>query len=82
MENVLAEFLKFLFQPPVLILFCLGIAGLSLMLQDRSEYRFRVTMEWRARETFYRKHAGFNDELIARARKSFFERRRLKEPKS
>jgi hypothetical protein len=81
MESIVSEFAKLFFQPPVLILFALAVAGLSTILNDRSEYRFRADMEWRARESFYRRDAGFNEELISRARRLFYERKHLKEPR-
>lgn len=77
----MGEFIKFMFQPPVLILFALAVAGLSDLLAQRADHRVRVDMEWRVRETFYRREAGFGDELIARARKMFYAQRYLKEPK-
>lgn len=79
MSEVLGEFLKLLFQPPVMILFCLAVVGLSVMLSDHSERRFQVNMEWRVLESFYRRHAGFNDDLIARARRQFYERHHMKD---
>lgn len=80
MESIISDFARFFFQSPVLILFALAVAGLSMVLSDRAEYRFRVDMEWRVRETFYRREGGFNDELIVRARRQFYERKHLKEP--
>lgn len=82
MESIASEFAKLIFQPPVLILFALAVAGLMRMLQDRSDYRERVNMEWRVRETFYRVDAGFSEELIQRARKRFYQRKYMKEPKA
>lgn len=81
MTEILADFLKLFFQPPVMILFCLAVAGLCVMLRDRSERRERVNTEWRVRETLYRKDIGLNDDLIARARRQFYQRHHLKEPK-
>jgi hypothetical protein len=75
------ELFTFFFQPPVLVLFALGMAGLCDLLQQRSDYRIRVNMEWRVRELFYRQDAGFNDASIARARQQFYERHFLPVPK-
>lgn len=80
MENVLSEFLKMMFQPPALILFCAAVVGLSLMLSDRSEYRLRVNMEWQARESFYRE-IGFNADLLERARQKFYRGKFVKAPR-
>lgn len=77
MPEILSELMKLLFQPPVLILFALAVAGLGDLLQRRSDYRNRVNMEWRVRESFYR-DLGWSDGLIARVREQFYQRSQIR----
>jgi hypothetical protein len=78
----MGEFLNLFFQPPVLILFVLAVVGLSDLLSRRSDYRFRVDMEWRVRESWMRGWMKRDDsEFIERARRQFYERKMMKLPK-
>lgn len=74
------ELIALLFQPPVLILVGLAVLGLSDLASKRSDYRLRINMEWRARESWMRDFSS-NEELIERARQQFYERAGLKLPK-
>lgn len=79
----MGEFFKLFFQPPVLILFALAVAGLSACLSRRSDYRLRVNMEWRARESWMRgwMRQPADEVFIERARRQFYERKMMKLPR-
>lgn len=80
MPETLNELLRLFFQPPVLILFALAVAGLFDLLQRRSDYRDRINLEWRARESFY-KGMGLSDGLIEGMRERFYQRVFRRKPK-
>lgn len=74
------EFFKLFFQTPTLILFGLAVAGLLDLLSTRSDYRLRVDMEWRARESWMRDFTD-NENFIERARRQFYGRTGMKPPR-
>ena len=78
MSKFLSEFLTFMLQPPVLVLFCLAVVGLSDMLSRRQDRLFNVEMEWRAREAFWRKAVKADSAMIQRAKAEFFKRKGVK----
>lgn len=65
----------------ILILFCLGVLGLSQMLSDKKDRKFRRNMEWKARESFWRINIGLDDKTIEGLRVKFFAEHGMKPPK-
>lgn len=62
------------------ILFALAVAGLADLVHRRDMYRFNVSWEWRARESWMRSFTD-SEEFIRQSKALFYQRKGLKVPK-
>lgn len=72
------ELFTFFFQPPVMILVVLAVAGLVCMLGDRSERHYYARRQWRSREAWMRAWST-SGAVIQRSKRKFFRERGIGE---